>query len=229
MATSLPEISDRRHGVIRNITGKPSPLVWLIRHPWACCSGIGLLSFLFLLQGALRSWPLPSNMDEFSVLVAADTFRHGRITNPTPPLFEHFETLHVFFIPTYASKYPPAAALLLCFAERVFGDPIWALWLSTAFACAALTWMLLAWFPLRWAYWEASSPCCTHSWSVGDAFICAAIWECLAQRSCWGAPSGSFAGAPTLVEYYWQLPWRRWPMCALMKVGFSRLGLPLGS
>jgi hypothetical protein len=151
MATSLPEISERPHGVIRNIAGKRTPHVWLIRHPWACCTGIGLLSFLFLLQGALRSWPLPSNMDEFSVLLAADTFRHGRITNPTPPLFEHFETLHVFFTPTYASKYPPAAALLLCFAERVFGDPIWALWLSTAFACAALTWMLLAWFPLRWA------------------------------------------------------------------------------
>ena len=112
---------------------------------------VGLFSFLFLLQGAWRSWPLPSNMDEFSVLLGADTFAHGRLSNPTPPLWEHFETLHVIFQPTYASKYPPAPALALTLARAVFGDPIWAVWLSTALACAAITWMLMAWMPLRWA------------------------------------------------------------------------------
>jgi len=89
-----------------------STAVWLIRHRWVSLGGIGLFSLLFLLQGAMRSWPRPSNMDEFSVLLGADTFRHGRITNPTPPLWEHFETLHVIFTPTYASKYPPAPALV---------------------------------------------------------------------------------------------------------------------
>jgi hypothetical protein len=128
-----------------------STAVWLIRHPWVSLGAIGLFSLLFLLQGALRSWPHPSNMDEFSVLLGADTFRHGRITNPTPPLWEHFETLHVIFTPTYASKYPPAPALLLALCERIFGNPIWALWLSTVFACVGVAWMLLAWFPLRWA------------------------------------------------------------------------------
>lgn len=128
-----------------------STAVWLIRHRWVSLGGIGLFSLLFLLQGAMRSWPRPSNMDEFSVLLGADTFRHGRITNPTPPLWEHFETLHVIFTPTYASKYPPAPALLFALCERIFGNPIWALWLSTVFACVAVAWMLLAWFPLRWA------------------------------------------------------------------------------
>jgi hypothetical protein len=124
---------------------------WLVQHPSVGILAIAAFSFAFLLQGALRSWPLPSNMDEFSVLVGADTFAHLRLTNPTPPLWEHFETLHVIFTPTYASKYPPAPAVALALSKRVFGDPIWAVWLSTALACGALTWMLLAWFPLRWA------------------------------------------------------------------------------
>jgi hypothetical protein len=112
---------------------------------------VGVFSLLFLVQGAMRHWPLPSNMDEFSVLLAADTFAHGRATNPTPRLWEHFETLHVIFTPSYASKYPPVPALALAVGKTIFGDPIWAVWLATAAACAALVWMLLAWFPLRWA------------------------------------------------------------------------------
>jgi hypothetical protein len=124
---------------------------WLVQHPSVGVLAIAVFSFAFVLQGALRRWPVPSNMDEFSVLVGADTFAHWRLTNPTPLLWEHFETLHVIFTPTYASKYPPAPAVALALGKRVFGDPIWAVWLSTALACGALTWMLLAWFPLRWA------------------------------------------------------------------------------
>jgi hypothetical protein len=152
MTTAALENSIRRsHAAEAGTRSRHSPQLWWIRHRWLSFVAIALFSFLFLLQGALRSWPRPSNMDEFSVLLGADTFRHGRLTNPTPPLWEHFETLHVIFTPTYASKYPPAPALLLALAERIFGKPIWALWLSTAFASVALTWMLLAWFPLRWA------------------------------------------------------------------------------
>jgi hypothetical protein len=125
--------------------------VWFVRHPWAGILAMGLFSFLFLLQGAWRSWPLPSNMDEFSALLGADTFYRGRLANPTPPLWEHFETLHVIFEPTYASKYPPAPALALALGRHIFGDPIWAVWLSTTLACAAITWMLMAWVPFRWA------------------------------------------------------------------------------
>jgi hypothetical protein len=126
-------------------------IFWIAKHRWVTLVGVAVFSFLFVLQGALRRWPLPSNMDEFSMLVAANTFAHGRVTNSTPALWQHFETLHVIMTPTYTSKYPAAPALMLALGERIFGDPIWGLWLATALACAAITWMLLAWMPIRWA------------------------------------------------------------------------------
>ena len=152
MATTALETPHRRSGKPEHKAARQvRTAVWLIRHRWVSLAAIGVFSFLFLLQGAMRSWPHPSNMDEFSVLLGADTFRHGRLTNATPPLWQHFETLHVIFTPTYCSKYPPGPALLLALCQLVFRDPIWALWLSTVGACVALAWMLLAWFPLRWA------------------------------------------------------------------------------
>jgi hypothetical protein len=149
MLTATAEPKEER--LILRRTSRIAKAVWLVQHPSAGILAIAVFSFAFLFQGALRRWPLPSNMDEFSVLLGADTFVHGRLTNPIPPLWEHFETLHVIFTPTYASTYPPAPAVALALGKYVFGNPIWAVWLSTAIACGALTWMLLAWFPLRWA------------------------------------------------------------------------------
>ncbi len=95
--------------------------------------------------------PNPAFHDEFCYQLAADTYAHGRLANPTHPMWLHFETHYVLWHPAYASMFPPAQGLIMALGQVVMGHSFWGVWLSLGCMCAALTWMLQGWPPPKWA------------------------------------------------------------------------------
>jgi hypothetical protein len=121
------------------------------RRVWACVS----IAFLTLvLRTALLPWlpvPKPVIHDEFSYLLAGDTYAHGRLANPTHPFWQHFETFQEMQQPTYSSKYQPMQGMALAFGEKFFNQPWIGVLLTTTLATAAVCWMLQGWIAPEWA------------------------------------------------------------------------------
>jgi len=95
--------------------------------------------------------PHPFSPDDFSFLLAGDTFASGRLTNPTPVMWQHFESIHITMKPTYMSMYFPANGLVLAGGKLLFGHPWFGLLCMIGLMCAAICWMLQAWLPPTWA------------------------------------------------------------------------------
>ena len=107
-----------------------------------------------ILRAALVPWlgvPNPRVQDEFSHLLVADTFAHGRMVNPVHPMWAHFESMHILVRPVYASAFPVAPGLVMAAAQLSTGRPWTGVWLVMGVLCATLCWMLQGWVPPEWA------------------------------------------------------------------------------
>lgn len=129
----------------------PVRLSALARKRYLCWStlAVGLvLARVALLP--LLPIPAPVYHDEFSYLLAGDTFAHGRVVYPTPVEPEFFESPQILVRPVYASKYPPGQGVILALGENFLGNAYWGVVLSNAAMIFLFCWAADAWLPPNW-------------------------------------------------------------------------------
>ncbi|MBM3965498.1 MAG: hypothetical protein FJ308_10620, partial [Planctomycetes bacterium] len=107
----------------------------------------------FAVAASISWWipPVPSVHDDFGHLLIAETLLHGRLSNPTPPSAESLQTFHEVVYPRYTAKFPIGTGAMLAIGKLFLGTYCAGMWLSAAFACSAITWMLMAHFHRNYA------------------------------------------------------------------------------
>lgn len=94
----------------------------------------------------------PWYTDDFGYALTADTFVHGRITNPPHPMRDSFMSLYVLQTPTYNSMYQAGPGLLVAAGQVLFHRRVVALWIASAAAACASCWAVEAAVPFAIAW-----------------------------------------------------------------------------
>jgi hypothetical protein len=133
---------------------------------WLCLLPGGVA---FVVAALVSQWvpAYPNIHDDFGNLLVADTLLHGRLSNPTPPSHELLQSFHIVVEPSYAAKFPIGSGALMAFGKLVFGEWKVGMWLAASLACSAITWMLLAALPTRWAWTFGMMSALHPMWQTG--------------------------------------------------------------
>ncbi len=142
-----------------------------------CAIQIGGAAFRY----AVRGIPPPHVHDEFSYLLAGETFASGRLTNPTHPMWVFFESPHIIHVPTYTSFYPPGQAIALA-AGFLLGHPWLGVILSTLIMIGLIYWAARQWLA---PFWSALAGV------MGLCLVLGTYWT----DTYWGGAVNALAGA----------------------------------